>query len=117
MTIIINQSLKTSSTFPNNAELDKNDVNIFGPVSVLNRFSKSFENVMEGQLMPLIDNHLSVFLSAYRSSYSSQHVLIRLTEEWRQKLDSNHFVRAVLMDLSKVFGCIPHDLLIAKLSA
>ena len=109
--------MKTSSTFPNNAELDKNDVNIFGPVSVLNRFSKSFENVMEGQLMPLIENHLSVFLSAYRSSYSSQHVLIRLTEEWRQKLDSNHFVRAVLMDLSKVFGCIPHDLLIAKLSA
>ena len=82
--MIINESLKTS-TFANNAELDKNDVNIFRPVSVLNRFSKKFENVMERQLMPLIENRLSVSLSANSSSYSSQHVLIRLTEEWRQK--------------------------------
>ena len=82
--MIINESLKTS-TFANNAELDKNDVNIFRPVSVLNRFSKKFENVMERQLMPLIENRLSVSLSANSSSYSSQHVLILLTEEWRQK--------------------------------
>ena len=82
--MIINESLKTS-TFANNAELDKNDVNIFRTVSVLNRFSKKFENVMERQLMPLIENRLSVSLSANSSSYSSQHVLIRLTEEWRQK--------------------------------
>ena len=127
LTLIINQSLKTS-TFPNNAtravvtpldkgSLDKNDVNNFRPVSVLNCFSKIFENVMKGQLMPFIDNYLSVFLSAYRSSYSSQHVLIRLIEEWRQKLDSDHFVGIVLMDLSKAFDFIPYDLLMAKLSA
>ena len=87
-TLIINQSLKTSA-FPNNEKpavvtpldkgsLDKNDVNNFRPVSVLNCFSKIFENIMKGQLIPFIEDHLSVFLSAYRSSYSSQNVLIRL---------------------------------------
>ena len=46
-----------------------------------------------------------------------QHVLIRLTEEWRKTLDNNSFIGAVHMDLSKAFDCIPHDLIIAKLAA
>ena len=104
-------------TLLDKGSLDKNNANNVRLASSLNCFCKIFEYVMKGQLMPFIENHLSVFLSAYRSSYSSQHVLIFLIEEWRQKLDSDHFVGVVLMDLSKASDCIPHDLLIAKLSA
>ena len=42
---------------------------------------------------------------------------IRLIEEWRKNLDNNYFIGAVLMNLSKAFDCIPHDLVIAKLAA
>ena len=43
--------------------------------------------------------------------------MIRLIENWKSALDKNLFTGAVLMDLSKAFDCIPHDLLIAKLHA
>ena len=43
--------------------------------------------------------------------------MIKLVEEWKSKLDNNFIVGSVLMDLSKAFDCIPHDLIIAKLHA
>ena len=67
--------------------------------------------------MKSMDNFFSPHLSVYRASYSTQHALLRLIEEWKTNLDNNYAVGEVLMDLSEAFDCIPHDLLIAKLAA
>ena len=127
LTTAINCSIR-NSRFPDDAKkaavcpLDKGEPNRteernFRPVSVLNTFSKIYEKVLKKQLTLHLDNTLSVFIAAYRRAYSTQHVLIRLIEDWRSNLDNDYLVGAVLMDLSKAFDCIPHDLLIAKLHA
>ena len=39
------------------------------------------------------------FISAYRKTYSTNHLLTTLIKNWRRSLDQNKFVGAVLMDL------------------
>ena len=43
-------------------------------------------------------------------------MIVRLIEESNQKLDKGFLAGTVLTDLSRVFDCIPHNLLIAKLN-
>ena len=89
----------------------------YRPASILNAFSKIYERHIHDFLIPFADNFLSVFISAYHQTYSSNHVLIRLIENWKQSLVKNKFVGAVLLDLFKVFDCIPHELSILKMHA
>ena len=115
---IFPENAKVASVFPlDKGKPDKYDVLNYRPVSILSTFSKIYEKVIKNQLASYLDKYFSPLISAYRKSYSTQQVLIRLLEEWKEKLDKNFIVGAVLMDLSKAFDCIPHDLIIAKLAA
>ena len=60
---------------------------------------------------------LSSLLCGFRENYSTQYALLRFIEDCRKALDSGNTAGAVLMDLSKAFDCLNHDLLIAKLEA
>ena len=75
-----------------------------------------YEKFLNEQLLLFVNHSLSELMSVY-SGYGTNHVLIRLIENWRHALDNNLFTGTVLMDLSKAFNCIPHGLLIAKLHA
>ena len=123
---IINNDLSNNS-FSNEAKVatvrpiykkkSHNKIENYRPVSILSCFSKVYEKFLLEKFKPFINTFLSKFIAAYRENYSSSHVLIRFIENWKQALDENFVVGTVLMDLSKAFDCIPHDLLIAKLYA
>ena len=117
-----------SSTFPDRAKvatvvsIDKKTDNKFTasdfrPVSLLNCFSKIYENYIKNLIVNSMNNYISPYVSAHMTGYKSQNLFIRLLAEWRQHLDNNKVVGGVFMDLSKSFDCLPHDLLIAKLAA
>ena len=54
-------------------------------------------------------------LSAFRAGYGCQTALLKVIEDWKIALDENKYIAAILMDLSKAFDCLPHDLLLQKL--
>ena len=60
---------------------------------------------------------LSKYLCGFRKHYSTQHALLYLIQNWQYALDKGGIVGTILMDLSKGYGCLPHDLIIAKLEA
>ena len=60
---------------------------------------------------------LSPYLCGFRKGYNTQHALLRLQNNLNKCLDKKEKVGLFMMDLSKAFDCIPHELMIAKLSA
>ena len=126
LTMLINQSI-TQGVFPDSAKIasvipvfkqeDPLDKGNYRPISILSAFAKVFEKYYLSHLWPYCDKVMSDYLSAYRPNFCTQHVLLRLIEKWRNFLDCNKVIGAVMMDLSKAFDCLPHDLLIAKLAA
>ena len=67
--------------------------------------------------MDFLDKHFHPLLSAFRPGFGCQTALLKIIDDWKKALDDNKFIAAILMDLSKAFDCLPHNLLLLKLEA
>ena len=124
ITFLINESIKVSefpveckkamasSLHKKNISQDKEN---YCPVSILPILSKLYESAINAQLMNFFKTKIHTYLSTFRPGYVCQSTLLRIIEDWKQALDDNKYVAAILIDLSKAFDCLPHDLLLLKL--
>ena len=123
---IINNEIQESH-FPDELKLadvtpifktnDTTKLENYRPVSVLPVILKVFERIMQKQIATHIEDYLSPYLCGYRKGYSTQTALISIIEKWKASLDKQGYSGAILMDLSKAFDSLNHDLLLAKLDA
>ncbi len=60
---------------------------------------------------------LSDMISSYRKGYSCQPSLFKPYEEMRHAMDEREKATMIRMDQSKAFDCLPHALMVAKLTA
>ena len=109
--------MKLADITPVHKKDDKTDKSNYRPISGLPSGSKIFERIIQRQIGQYMETFLSKYLCGYRKGYSVQHALIALLETLRISLDNKGFGGAILMDLSKAFDTLNHDLLIAKLYA
>jgi hypothetical protein len=102
------KAAQASALFKKNNSLDKSN---YRPISVLPTISKFYERAIFDQLMEFLNNHFNPLLSAFRPGFGCQTALLRIIEDWKKALDDNKCIAAILMDLSKAFDCLPHNLL------
>ena len=95
---------------------DNTDKQNYRPISILSSISKVFERLLFQQITSFVSDKISPYLCGFRKGFST-HVLLRLIEKLNTSLDKKQKVGLFMMDLSKAFDCISHDLLLAKLYA
>ena len=105
---------EVTCVFKANDQMTKSN---YRPITVLSAAAKVYERLMSEQMAAYWETFLSPYLCRFRKGYNTQQALVRFVEKCKSVLDKKGFAGAILMDLSKAFDCLNHDLLIAKLSA
>ena len=99
------QNLKLADITPVYKKKDPTLVENYRPVSVLPTVSKVFERIIQKQF------------SSFINDFCTQYTLLSLIEKIKKNLDNKGYTEEVLIDFSKSFDTINHELLFAKLHA
>ena len=109
--------LKLADIIPLHKKGSTSDKANYRPISLLPTVSKVFERLIAKQIRPFLDSRFSKYLCGFRKGHNPSYAILNMTRKWYACLNTSGRVGAILMDLSKAFDCLPHDLLIAKMAA
>ena len=124
--LLINTSIATN-TFPQNwkhalikaihKKGEVNDPSNHRPISLLPVTSKILEKIIARQLLDYLEeaNLINDCQYAYRRKTSTEDALLKISELVYKAIDQNNLSLLVLLDLSKAFDSVNHDILLKKL--
>ena len=90
---------------------------ISGQYRSLAILQKMIESFVSDQIIKYLDDYafISIDQSAYLKIHSTQTSLHRVIDDWLEQIHNNSLTGACLLDISKCFGSINHEILLKKL--
>jgi hypothetical protein len=95
----------------------KNDVTNYRPISLLPVIGKILEKCIHDQIYSVLVNDININQHGFMHHRSTATQLIDFYHNVYSNIDHNKQVDIVYLDFSKAFDCIPHSLLIHKLTS
>ena len=123
--VIVNTSIVTgiyphlwkhSHVIPFYKNGDVDDVSNYRPISLLPIISKVLEKIIANQLMVFLETHklLSNTQHGFRANLSTETALMKVNERIYENIDNQEISLLLLLDLSKAFDSVSHDILLSK---
>ena len=110
-------ALKQANITPVFKKGERECKNNYRPVSIFSNVSKIFQRIIFRKISNYMDSFFSKHQCGFRKGSSTQQCLLSMLEKWKRAVDNGNAFGLLLTDLSKAFGCLSHELLLAKLHA
>jgi len=109
--------LKRATVIPIHKKGEKDNLNNYRPISLLPVMSKIFEKVINERITKKLDSKGLIDENQYgfRKNHSTEHAIIKFTDQIELELSNKKHVVSVFIDVSKAFDSCDHEILIKKL--